>query len=91
MKTYQKVLYWPVWVITYLTGWSKLTRLWAPEQMVLKAPKSKLNYSLERKIYKQSKHYIQEGHTLTKRDYYTYKIIAQKYGWPYVKEGYDDN
>ena len=89
-RTYQKALYWPVWTISYITGWSKITRLFSPEQIVSNMPNNKLNYLLERRVYRQTKRLIREGNSLDERSYYIYKLIAIKYGWPYVKEAYDD-
>lgn len=81
-RLYQKVLYWPVWVICYMTGWRPITRLLSPEQIVYKTPRNRLNYSLERKVYRQTKRLMEDGNKLDPKSYQIYKLIAHKYGWP---------
>lgn len=47
-------------------------------------------YNLERRIYRGVLMLQAKGEPLTRRDYQYYKLIAEKYGWPYIKELYDD-
>ena len=68
-----------------------LVRMLSPEQII--TPRHKSNryfYVRERGIYRITHSMVKMGHPLKQRDYYFYKLIAEKYGWPYIKEPYDN-
>lgn len=47
-------------------------------------------YSSERNLYRLIHSFAKQELPVSKYNYYTYKTIANKYGWPYIREVYDD-
>ncbi len=50
----------------------------------------RLFYEKERQVYRLTYFLVRKGTPIDRRAYHIHKAIAQKYGWPYVKEVYDD-
>jgi hypothetical protein len=48
-----------------------------------------MRYHLERRNYRLAHSLEIRGDTLEPRIHTQYILIAQKYGWPYIKETYD--
>lgn len=51
---------------------------------------SRIYFEAERMNFRLAKRLVEYNVPLRKRDYYLYKQTAQKYGWPYIKEVYDN-
>ncbi len=51
---------------------------------------TKYDYRFERYMYKMCHEIELDSQELKKSYYYLYRTIALKYGWPYIKEIYDD-
>lgn len=71
---------------------TKLARL-MPARQLGKVPFRVTNrdvFRKERYIYRLSRRFIGEGMDIDRRSYYIYRNIALKYGWPYIKELYDN-
>lgn len=47
-------------------------------------------YAMERCIYRLTMHLVRRGDLIDKRSYFIYSRVAIKYGWPYIKETYDN-
>lgn len=62
-----------------------------PHILVLKAERTdREDYRRERNMYRKLHYFVRKGEILNKTHYYYYSLIAKKYGWPYIKETYDN-
>lgn len=48
-------------------------------------------YFSERRFYRFMHFLAKQDFPFSKRNYYMHKAIANKYGWPYIKETYDND
>ena len=81
--------------IAYLVAWvyrpAWLLRLIPVRRLIPTATETdRMRYTLERKIYRGVLMLQGVGAPLSRRDYQYYKLIAEKYHWPYIKELYED-
>ena len=86
-NVYGLLLYYICWVIKspWLLAQIPVERLILPTQ---KTPR--ISYDLERRVYRASLRIQRMGMDLSHREYSYYRLIAEKYQWPYIKELYDD-
>jgi hypothetical protein len=61
------------------------------ERLVLPVQSTpRISYDLERRVYRASLRVQRLGIDLSRREYHYYRLIAEKYKWPYIKELYED-